>query len=90
MKFEWDEKKASRNERKHGVSFHEGSTVFGDPLAITFEDPDHSAHEDRFLTFGMSENKRLLVVSHTPRGKFARLISVRVATRSERNIYEEG
>ena len=54
MKFEWDESKASKNLRKHGVSFDEATTVFGDPLAITYLDPEYSFEEDRFLTFGYS------------------------------------
>jgi uncharacterized DUF497 family protein len=65
MEFEWDQKKAAVNERKHRVSFHEAATVFGDPLAITFDDPDHSEGEYRLLTFGISRFNRLLVVSHT-------------------------
>jgi len=89
MIFEWDEKKAVTNEKKHGVSFHEASTVFGDPLAITFDDPDHSSHEERYLTFGLSGSGRLLVVSHTPRGDRTRIITARSATRYERRIYEK-
>lgn len=54
MEFEWDDKKAAKNEKKHGVSFHEAATVFGDPMAITFNDPEHSTTEHRFLTFGLS------------------------------------
>ena len=69
MEFEWDPKKAETNKRKHDVSFHEAATVFGDPLAITFTDPDHSIDEDRYLTFGLSRFDRLLVVSHAERGK---------------------
>jgi uncharacterized DUF497 family protein len=56
VEFEWDEKKARANQQKHGVSFHEAATVFGDPLAITFNDPDHSRGEPRLLTFGMSHS----------------------------------
>jgi uncharacterized DUF497 family protein len=65
MQFEWDPKKAGVNLRKHNVAFQEAATVFSDPLAVTYDDPDHSAGEDRHITFGMSQNKRLLVVSHT-------------------------
>jgi uncharacterized protein len=54
MKFEWDPTKAYTNKRKHGVTFGEATTVFGDPLAITYDDPDHSEDELRFLTFGLS------------------------------------
>ncbi len=90
MEFEWDGKKASANQRKHGVSFHEATTVFGDPLAITFDDPDHSSHEERFLTFGLSRSNKLLVVAHTQRENRIRIISARTAMRNERKIYEEG
>ena len=65
MRFEWDPKKAAANLKKHGVSFQEAATVFGDPLAITFQDPDHSEDEERQVTFGLSLRKRLIVVSHT-------------------------
>ena len=90
MEFEWDPDKATRNLAKHGVEFAEAATVFGDPLAVTFYDPDHSDDEDRFLTFGHSIAGRLLVISHTGRGDTSRIISVRVAMRRERKIYEEG
>jgi uncharacterized protein len=75
---------------KHGVSFDEAATVFGDPLALTYFDPDHSDDEDRFLTFGISSTGDLLVVSHTDRDDKTRIISARQATRRERNSYEQG
>jgi len=90
MEFEWDEEKSVINRKKHGVSFHEAATVFGDPLAITFPDPDHSIGEHRFLTFGLSMMNRLLVVAHTERHGKTRIISARQATRHERTIYENG
>jgi len=90
MEFEWDEKKSDINRKKHGVSFHEAATVFGDPLAITFPDPDHSSGEHRFLTFGYSRLNSLLVVVHTERHGKTRIISARRATRHERTIYENG
>lgn len=90
MKFEWNEQKAKANARRHGVTFHEAATVFGDPLAITFADPDHSIEEQRYLTFGTSRFDRLFVVSHTDREEAVRIISARQATRRERRIYEEG
>ena len=90
MKFAWDPKKAASNLRDHKVTFEEGSSVFGDSLAITFDDPDHSEGESRLLTFGLSEHGRLLVVSHTERRGVVRIISARRATRAERRIYEEG
>jgi hypothetical protein len=90
MEFEWDSKKATDNIQKHGVAFQEAATVFGDPLAITFGDPDHSLSEDRHITFGLSLQKRLIVVSHTERGDRTRIISARLMDRKERKIYEEG
>ena len=61
MNFEWDPGKATQNRRKHRVSFHEAATVFGDPLAVTFHDPDHSISEERFITIGMSRAGRVLI-----------------------------
>jgi uncharacterized protein len=90
MEFEWDERKARVNVKKHGVSFHDAATVFGDPLAITFPDPDHSEVEERSVTFGMSQSQRLLVVAHTNRGARTRIINARVMTRKEKVIYAEG
>ena len=90
MEFEWDPKKATKNARKHGVAFQEAATVFGDPLAITFEDPDHTTNEKRYLTFGLSQQKRLLIVSHTERRGRTRIMSTRPMDRKERRIYEEG
>ena len=90
MEFEWDGSKAAANLRKHRVSFEEASSVLGDPLAITFQDPAHSVGERRFLAFGVSRTGLLLVVSFADRGKRTRLISARQATRAERKIYEEG
>jgi uncharacterized protein len=90
MEFEWDSRKSDINLKKHGVSFHEASTVFGDPIAITFNDPDHSIGEHRFLTFGCSRINHLLAVVHTERHGKTRIISARRATRRERKIYEDG
>ncbi len=90
MTFEWDEKKARENARKHGVLFDEATTVFGDILSVTIDDPLHSTEERRFVTIGQSHRRRTLVVVHTERGENIRIISVRVATRRERKTYEEG
>jgi uncharacterized DUF497 family protein len=90
MDFEWDPKKAAVNQKKHGVAFSEAATVFGDPLAITFMDPDHSINEQRYITFGRSENNRLLVVAHAEHENKVRIISARRMIRRERRIYEEG
>ena len=89
LTFEWDPDKADENERKHGVSFPEAATVFGDPLSVTMADPDHSVGEARFLTIGISHQQRLLVVAHADRDDAIRLISARAATRTERKTYEE-
>ncbi len=90
MRLAWDATKAAANLRKHGVSFEEASTVFRDVLSATGSDPDHSVGEQRFVTFGISNIGRLLVVSHTGEGDIIRIISARLATRRERKIYEEG
>jgi uncharacterized protein len=90
MEFEWDPQKAEANQQKHGISFHQAATIFGDPLAITFADQDHSLDESRYLTFGLSRFNQLLAVSHTYRGTKLRIISARLMTRQERKIYEEG
>ncbi|HEY6464586.1 MAG TPA: BrnT family toxin [Candidatus Acidoferrales bacterium] len=89
MNFEWDPAKAARNSRKHRVSFFEASTIFGDPLAVTFSDPDHSASEQRFVTIGTSTKRRVLIVAHTDRDENIRIISARKATGRERKQYEE-
>lgn len=90
LTFEWDGAKAEQNLAKHGVSFPEATTVFGDLLSVTVPDPDHSTGEERFITVGMSHQSRLLVVAHSDRGDTIRIISARVATRPERKSYEEG
>ena len=89
MNFEWDPRKAAQNFRKHKVSFHEAATVFGDPLAVTYQDPDHSIVEQRFITLGMSNAVRLLIVAHADRGQNIRIISAPKATPRERKIYEQ-
>lgn len=91
MQFTWDLRKARSNAKRHRVSFEEARTVFGDPLAVTFADPDHSNGEFRSLTFGESVRSRLLIVVHVElEGGSIRLISARIATRGERHRYEEG
>ena len=77
------------NLRKHGVSFEEASTALRDSFSATAHDPDHSEDEDRFVTLGVSSIGRLLAVAHTERGNNIRIISARLATKSERKIYEE-
>ena len=89
MDFEWDARKSRFNQDKHGVSFDEAATVFGDPLALTFGDAEHSGEELRYLTFGLSQAGRVLVVAHTSRGDTIRIISVRPMTPRERRDYEQ-
>jgi uncharacterized protein len=90
MDFEWDDAKAESNDKKHGVSFAEALTVFGDPISVTGFDPRHADDEDRFLPMGTSIGGRLLVDSHTDRGDVVRINSARAATRRERKDYEDG
>ena len=87
--FEWDPVKAETNVRKHGVTFDEASTIFGDPLNLLMADPDHSLDEERYVLLGMSNRRRLLVVAFAERPPRTRLISARRATRQERRRYEE-
>jgi len=90
VEFEWDRRKAKSNLEKHGISFQEAATVFGDVLSITFDDPDYSVNEHRLLTFGLSRTGKAIIVSHTERGRSMRIISARPLTKQERQIYEEG
>jgi hypothetical protein len=90
VRFDWDKNKAASNLAKHKVSFEEAATVFGDPLSDTFDDPDHSADEHRFLIIGHSEKGELLFVSHMDDGETVRIISTREPTRGEREKYERG
>jgi uncharacterized DUF497 family protein len=87
--FEWDKKKAAANLRKHGVSFEEAATAFGDPLSITIPDPDHSIEENRYLLMGESNSGKLLVVAHTEQSDTIRIINARPVTLGERKTYEE-
>jgi hypothetical protein len=89
MRFEWDEQKATANLAKHGVAFEEAATVFGDPLSDTFDDPDHSIEEQRFLIIGTSDRGRMLIVAHADDGAIVRIISAREPTAGERKAYEE-
>ena len=89
MVYEWNPKKAAANLRKHRVSFAEAASVFLDPLALTFSDPDHSHEEDREITIGLSSRQNVLFVSHCERGERTRIISARKATPKERSQYEQ-
>jgi len=89
LNFEWDRRKAVFNIKKHGVSFEEAATAFGNPLSVTIHDPKHSDDEDRFLLLGETQDKKLVVVAHTDRKDTIRLINARTATRQEREDYEK-
>ncbi len=89
FEFDWDNRKAASNLAKHKVSFTEGASVFMDSLAVTYPDGEHASGEVRFLTFGMSDRHRVLVVSHIESTRGIRIISARRVTREERKIYEE-
>lgn len=89
LKFEWDPKKATSNFSRHGVSFEEALTVFGDTLARIFDDEDYSIEEQREIIIGHSAKERLLIVCFTSRGESVRIFSARKATRRERKDYEE-
>ena len=86
MELEWDEEKNVANVQKHGVTFEEAATVFGDPLSDTYDDPDHSADENRFITIGDSGQGRLLFVAHTDREDHVRIISARTNTARKKGL----
>lgn len=90
MIYEWDARKASANARKHSVTFEQAATVFTDPAALTFPDPDHSDEEFREITIGHTSQGRLLFISHCERAGRMRIIGARPASRAERKQYEEG
>ncbi len=87
--FEWDSEKERKNIRKHEVSFDEASSIFDDPMFITVIDEEHSTDEERYITIGLSNKNRLLLVAHTERDDRIRIISARKATKNEEKFYEE-
>ena len=89
LQFDWDPEKAESNEKKHGVSFAEAATAFGDPLSLTVPDPDHSVGEARFILVGLTYRGRLAVVAHAEADNSIRIISARPATSAERKFYEQ-
>jgi len=89
LTFEWDSRKARSNLSKHGISFEEASTIFGDSLSLTIPDPDHSITERRYITMGRAFDGKLLVVVHTDRSDNIRIISATRASRRERRFYEQ-
>jgi uncharacterized DUF497 family protein len=86
--FSWDRKKADSNKRKHSVTFEEARSVFFDEREVTIPDPDHSDYEERFLTVGMSDRGRLLLVCYTETNDTIRIISARRADKQEQRYYE--
>jgi len=88
VEFEWDASKAALNLSRHGVSFGEAMTIFGDPLETLIPDPVHSAEELRFVSIGLSEADRVLVVVYTERDQRIRIISAREPNPVERRQYE--
>ena len=87
--FEWDPEKAEKNVSKHNVDFNEASSVFEDPMFITFLDEEHSFDEERYITIGLSNKGRLLLVAHSERNDRIRIISARIATKNEEKFYQE-
>ena len=90
LTFSWNAEKAALNRAKHGVTFEEASTVFGDSLSVTMFDPDHSEDESRFVIIGQSFEGKLIVVVHSELEDSIRIISARSATGRERDAYEQG
>ena len=92
IKFEWDERKATANLKKHHVSFEEAKSIFYDEFGIQFFDEEHSSDEERFLLLGMSAGAKLLIVCHCEReqGEVIRIISARKATKRESAFYQGG
>ncbi len=93
--FEWDVNKARTNLSKHKISFESATSIFRDEKAISISDEEHSDEEERWLTIGMDEVTRTLVVIHTyisvdEKNCNIRLISARKATKKEQKIYKEG
>jgi uncharacterized DUF497 family protein len=89
LEFEWAAAKSEANTKKHGVAFEEALTVFANPLARIFDDPDHSADEHREIIIGHSMKQQLLIVCFTEREGKIRIISARLATGREQQDYEE-
>ena len=89
LQFEWNISKAEKNIKKHRVSFEEATTVFDDPMFITFIDQEHSIDEERYITIGLSNGARLLMLAHTDRNGLIRIISARKTTKKEQLFYEK-
>ena len=90
MIYEWNPEKADENLKRHRISFDEATSVFTDPFALTFDDPAHSADEQRYITIGTSNTQRILFLSHADRGEdHVRILSARSATPTEAHAYQE-
>jgi uncharacterized protein len=89
VEYEWDPEKDRLNQRLHGVSFAEASTIFLDPLAATVPDKRFAVDEYRFRTTGYTLTHRLVIVAHTDREDRIRMISAREVTLKERRQYEQ-
>ncbi|NJK56401.1 MAG: BrnT family toxin [Pleurocapsa sp. SU_5_0] len=89
LEFEWNEDKAILNIKKHGVDFETATAVFNDPLALIFDDTWNSVDESREIIIGHDHNHRLLLVCFTERNNQIRIISARLATKKERQYYEQ-
>jgi len=87
--FAWDPRKSEANAQKHGVTFIEASSVFDDPMFITLFDEEHSEDEERYITIGLSDKNRLIMLAHTERENHIRIISARRATTNEEKFYQE-
>jgi uncharacterized protein len=87
LRFQWDPEKSRINRNKHGISFDEAATAFGDPIAITIDDVDHSDAEDRYVTIGSTRRHIVVIICHTDRAGFIRIISARKANKHEREQY---
>ena len=87
--FEWDPQKAKNNLQKHQVDFEEARSIFNDPQFITFLDDEHSQDEERYISIGLSNKPRVLMVAHTESNNKIRIISSRKATENEEKFYQE-
>ncbi|MCD6585459.1 MAG: BrnT family toxin [Desulfobacteraceae bacterium] len=92
--FEWDPQKAKFNYDKHGIGFEEAATVFQSPHTISVYDDEHSENEERWITIGISNTGRLIVVCHTflnydNDNVSIRIFSSRKATKLETNQYRD-
>jgi len=95
FQFDWDEAKAARNRRKHGVTFENAMTIFEDPLMLTIADPDHSETEERWISIGTAKSDQLILAVHTYQeaddaSALIRIISARRPTKHEARQYREG